>query len=192
MTSKFKKIHIKEPSTLLMRKHRFTKGVTILNEKGQCVYKRPLLGHADNFNVNLPSAGTYYFGQDLIVRDRLHLVPNKVRFSLPEPERNRYKPFKIEFNEKLKGTPARIFTNEGVIEIGKQYYQYSPPTRLFILLHELGHYFYKTEWKTDMFALYYYMKLGYNKSQAFYSLSKVLHPSPRNMDRITRLFNNTK
>jgi hypothetical protein len=149
-------------------------------------------GLADNFSLNLPTAGTYYFGEELSVRDRLHLVPNKVRFTLPEPERNRYKPFKIEFNKELKGTPARIFTQEGVIEVAPTYYKLDPPTRLFILLHELGHYFYETEWKTDTFALYYYLKLGYNKSQAFYALSKVLHPSAGNMERITRLFNKTK
>jgi len=190
--TKMNKISIKEPSTLLMRKKSCTGNpVKIYNQKGQCVYHRHL-GHADNFSLNLPSVGTYYFGDDLQVRDRLHLVPNKVKFSLPEPERNRYKPFKIEFNGKLKGTPARIFTQEGVIEVSPQYYKYDPPTRLFILLHELGHYFYQTEWKTDTFALYYYLKLGYNKSQAFYSLSKVLHPSERNMERIIRLFNKTK
>ena len=187
-----KKISIKEPSTLLLKKKRHTRNVSLYNEKGQVVYRRPLTGHADNFSVNLPTSGTYYFGDDISVRDRLPLVPNKVRFNLPEPERNRYKPFRIEYNSELKGTPARIFTNEGVIEVSPNYYQYDPPTRLFILLHELGHYFYKTEWKTDTFALYYYLKLGYNKSQAFYSLSKVLHPSPMNFDRIQRLFNKTK
>ena len=192
MTNRMKSICIKEPSTLLMRKHHLSRGATIYDEKGRCIYKRNMLGHADNFSLNLPTAGTYYFGQDLQVRDRLHLVPNKVRFSLPEPERNKFKPFKIEFNQKLSGTPARIFTDAGVIEIGEKYYKYDPPTRLFILLHELGHYFYKTEWKTDTFALYYYLKLGYNKSQAFYSLSKVLHPSENNMKRIINLFKKTK
>jgi len=187
-----KRINIKEPSTLLFKKKRNTKNVCIYNERGQCVYRRPMHGLADNFSLNLPTAGTYYFGEELSVRDRLHLVPNKVRFTLPEPERNRYKPFKIEFNKELKGTPARIFTQEGVIEVAPTYYKLDPPTRLFILLHELGHYFYETEWKTDTFALYYYLKLGYNKSQAFYALSKVLHPSAGNMERITRLFNKTK
>jgi hypothetical protein len=187
-----KKICINEPSTLLMRKNRNVRCATIYNNKGKVIYKRFFNGHADNFSLNVPTVGTYYFGQELQVRDRLHLVPNKVKFSLPEPERNKFKPFKIEFNEKLNGTPARIFTDAGVIEIGANYYKYAPPTRLFILLHELGHYFYKTEWKTDTFALYYYLKLGYNKSQAFYSLSKVLHPSEGNMKRILNLFNKTK
>jgi len=122
----------------------------------------------------------------------LPLVPCKIKFDLPTPERNKLKNFKIEFNPTLQGTPARIFTDSGLVEIGPQFQNYEPPTKLFILLHELGHFYYKTEWKTDTFALYWYLKLGYNKSQAFYALSRVLKTSPENMKRLINVFNKIK
>jgi len=181
------KINIKEPSTILL-KRKGAKIAQIYDRSGRRIYRRFLHPRADNFSVNLPRTGEYFLPDDIEIRDRLHLVPCRVNFKLPEPERNKYKPFKIEFKADLEGTPARIFTDSGLIEIGPQYQSYDPPTKLFILLHELGHYYYQTEWKTDTFALYWYIKLGYNKSQAFYALTRVLKVNPLNFHRITNIF----
>ena len=109
-------------------------------------------------------------------------------------ERNREKPIKIVYNEKLTGTPARIFSNmnPAIIEVSPSFYKYPPQVRMFILLHEYGHLFYETEHKTDLYALKEYLKLGLNASQAFFALAKVLHPSPKSQERIKRLFNELK
>jgi hypothetical protein len=184
------RIKINEPSTLLLRKRR-AKYAHILDDRGRTIYKRYMNGKADNFSVNMPTKGTYYL-PDTEILDRLPLVPCKIKFDLPTPERNKLKNFKIEFNPTLNGTPARIFTDSGLVEIGPNFQNYDPPTKLFILLHELGHFYYKTEWKTDTFALYWYLKLGYNKSQAFYALSRVLKTSPENMKRLINVFNKIK
>lgn len=182
------KINIKNPSTVLLRR-KGAKVAQIYDKSGRRIYRRFLHPRADNFSVNLPRPGEYFLPDDIEIRDRLDLIPCRVNFKLPETERNRYKAFRIEFNPELNGTPARIFTDSGLIEISPQYSKYDPPTKLFILLHELGHYYYKTEWKTDTFALYWYLKLGYNKSQAFYALTRVLKVSPANFHRITNIFN---
>lgn len=185
------RIKIHEPSTLLLKRNG-AKSASIYDSKGRRIYRRYFGGLADNFSVNLPQKEEYYIDNNIEIRDRLPLVPCKVKFDLPTPERNRLKPFNIEFKADLKGTPARIFTDAGLVQIGPEFNRHEPPTKLFILLHELGHYYYKTEWKTDTFALYWYLKLGYNKSQAFYALTKVLKTSPRNMTRILNLFNKIK
>jgi hypothetical protein len=189
--SNMQKVKIHEPSTLLLRRNG-AKEARIYDKRGRKIYRRYFGGRADNFSVNLPQAGEYYLPDNFDIRDRLPLVPCKVKFTLPEPERNRLKPFRIEYKPDLIGTPARIFTDAGLVEIGPEFNRHEPPTKLFILLHELGHYYYKTEWKTDTFALYWYLKLGYNKSQAFYALTKVLKTSPANMERILNLFNKIK
>ena len=106
------------------------------------------------------------------------------------PERQREKPIQIVFNPELdeNSTPARIFTELGVIEIGKKFLPLPPQQKMFILLHEYGHLFYKDEHKTDIYALKNYLQLGFNPSQAFRALSEVLHRSPENLKRIEGLF----
>lgn len=183
-------IKIDKPTTLKLKSNRDSS--RIYDEKGRKIFHRFFKGKADNFSVNLPRKGVYYFDENTTINDILPLEKNRITFELPPQERSRYKPFKIVHNKSLTSTPARIFTEAGVIEVSDRFYQFDPQIRLFILLHELGHYFYKTEWKTDLFALYYYLQLGYNKSQAFYALSRVLHPSPSNMVRIKSLFNAVK
>lgn len=39
------------------------------------------------------------------------------------------------------------------------------PNLLHILFHEIAHFYYKTEWKCDMFACKQMLKIGYNPSQ---------------------------
>jgi len=63
---------------------------------------------------------------------------------------------------------------------------------MFILLHEYGHMFYKTEHKTDCYALKKYLQMGLPPSMAFYALAKVLHDTPANEARIKKLFTELK
>lgn len=139
-----------------------------------------------------------------IVRDGIYTTPNNINITeikplivsssikLYEPERNRERPFKIVYNSSLgeHATPARIYTNmlPAKIEIGKRFFLYPIQVRMFILLHELGHLYYKDEHKCDLFALKNFIELGYNISQGFYALSKVLHPNETNKQRILKLF----
>lgn len=183
-----RKITIEKPSTLYLNSQRASS--QIFDKRGRKIYHRVFKGEADNFTVNMPRTGDYFLDDHTTLKGIGPLVKNEIKFTLPPQERSRYKPFEIVYNKRLEGTPARIFTEAGIIEVSPRFYEFDPQIRLFILLHELGHYFYKTEWKTDLFALYYYLQLGYNKSQAFYALSRVLHPSPQNMHRIKSLFKN--
>lgn len=181
-------LRITRPSTVsLVSKNKQAK---VLDGKGRVIFFRNFK-KPQKFAVNLPREGSYSFtGSE--VKNVLPLVPNAITFELPTPEREGlFKPFKIVENndqKQMKGTPARIFTEAGVIEVSDKFKSLPPQIRLFILLHEMGHFFYKTEWKTDTFALYYYLKMGYNSSQALYALTRILHPTQRNFDRIQKLF----
>ena len=91
----------------------------------------------------------------------------------------------------MKGTPARNFTGKGLIEVGEKFYKYPYAVRVFILLHELGHFYYKDESLCDLFAAKNFINWGYNNSTAFYALSQVLNcDSDRNKERVTILFKN--
>ena len=146
-----------------------------------------------NFNtledgeITLVNGGT-------ITSEPLELKPCNIR--LYEPERQRARDYKIVFNPylTLQDTPARIFTlkSPAVIEIGRRYYTYPPQVRIFILLHERGHMLYQSEHKTDCWALKQYLGMGYNASQAFNALHKVLHTSEKSQYRIKKLFNELK
>lgn len=184
------RLNIKRPSTLLLKKaHSRANYVQMRDDRGRVTYFRHLKGTPDNFSVNIPRSGSYFLEGDFFITDLLPLHHERPKFTLPPAERNKFKPFNIEINPNLKGTPARIFTDVGKVEIGQNFKQYPPQIRLFILLHELGHFYYITEWKADLFAAYWYINLGYNASNAFYALSKVLSHSPANTERLQKLFN---
>lgn len=143
------------------------------------------INHAGNYSANVPFR---YCGEVS------SFTNDKEPVKLADAERFRLKPISIVVNNEMKGTPARIFTeaHPARIEVSPVFFTFPKEIRLFILLHEYGHLFYATEWKVDRFALRIFLQLGYNPSQAFYALSKVLKRSPQSMDRINRIFKTLK
>lgn len=120
----------------------------------------------------------------------------KFNIPLPAPERNKNAYVKDIFFEDKGSSPARIFTDLNTIVVNKDFFNYPIEVRYFILLHEVGHFFYSTEWKCDQYAAYHFTKIGFNPTQAFESLAGVLHtesadgePNERNKDRIEKIYN---
>lgn len=113
---------------------------------------------------------------------------------LPTPERNNWRGVKIVYVPNLEHTPARIYrnANPAIIQVGARFYRYPAQVRAFIILHELGHFYYHEEDKADLWALKQFLKLGLNASQAYYALSKVLHPSPMAWERMKKLLKELK
>lgn len=109
---------------------------------------------------------------------------------LPPAERDRVKDEVIKFNPNLTDSPARIFTEmtPAVIETSRGFYDLPDPIKLFLLLHEKGHQFYKTEKYCDLYAFVNYLRMGYNRSMAYYSLIKILRRTKENVDRIKKMF----
>lgn len=161
----------------------------IYTEAGELYFLRVLDGKYNEIKINIPDTGKYFLTVDSKI-NIVDLIKCKVNFTLPPNERERMKPFYIVHNPKLLGTPARNFTETGRIETGVRFYHYPKPIQRFFILHEIGHFYYKSEDKADLYALVKYVEEGYNPSQAYYALSKVLNKeSKRNQERIFNLFN---
>ena len=164
--------------------------IELKNEAGKVYYIRHLTEGYNEIKININRTGNYTANFNATATKQPLQIINAVD-TLPEKERD----LKTELNfigKNLDRTPARIYANFGVIEYDKKKFaSYPIPFKVFILLHEIGHFFYTTEWKCDIFALYHFTRLGYNASNAFYCLSTILN-DPNNTeqhDRIKNLFN---
>jgi hypothetical protein len=152
---------------------------------------RNLGGRYTEIKINLCHAGKYFFSENgnYILTE---LKTEKCNFILPPPERKRNKNIHFVSNFDIGHTPARIHSHTGKIEIGKRFTNFPFSSKLFILLHEVGHLYYKTEHYCDMFALKYFVENGYNYSAALLALTRILKDNAQNKLRIKKLFNHLK
>lgn len=184
-------IQTRQPATVTLKFTRpFPDRVNIFIDNGQQYFFRNVGGKYSEINVNFPIPGIYQTdaGQ---VHDitPLKISPIVQKITLPEHERTT-NPEGISFHYNPEiSSPARIFRHKGRIEKGPKFYALPYSLKLFILLHEIGHLYYKTEWKCDLFACYHFLKMGYNESSCLYALTNILHRSPMNDGRILKLFN---
>lgn len=162
--------------------------VEIYNDEGKVYFFRELGGKFKKISVNICHKGFYRVSEDCDSIQKRELEKSTINAVLPPPDRDRMKPFVIVHNENLTSTPARNFTNKGVIETGKTFKHFPFPIRLFILCHEVGHFFYADEENADLYACKIFLENGYNKSTALYALTKVLKANIQNKKRVERLF----
>lgn len=155
-------------------------------------FERFLDGNTSNIKFNIPNNGNYYFNVPVKEIKRTNIIIPNLGISLPPYERNRIKDFTIVTNRSLKGSPLRIFTNEGIIERGERFFNYPKPMRVFLMLHEVSHFYYKTEKYCDLMALVMFVDMGYNISTAMYCLTNILSQHPTNDERIMYIYNNLK
>lgn len=159
----------------------------VYDSKGRLYFYRKLSGQ-DRLKFNICKADIFSTNLDLHTCDILPLTIHPLNVTLPEPQRNEMKPYKIIYNQALKGTPARNFFHQGIIEVGDRFNSFTYPIQRFIILHEKGHFLYKDEWMADLYAAVNFINEGYNNSTALYALTDVLKTNPRNADRIKKLF----
>lgn len=180
---------ISEPSTVYLKNLDTCKGVEVFKDGLNLPYFfRNLDCKYSEIKFNVKHLGRYKINAGQVAA----IVPIEIQelnVTLPTPDRDRLKPFDIVYNPKLTASPARNFTNKGLIEYGTKFKTYPFPIRVFILLHEIGHFFYKNECDADLFAAVHFIRLGYNNSTALYALTRVLNfNSHANNDRVTKLF----
>jgi len=73
-------------------------------------------------------------------------------------------------------TPARVSTNQGVVEISTDYLRdYTVPMRMFIICHEWAHHVTKSsnEFIADSKGVELYLKQGFPEIEAMYAFTKV-------------------
>lgn len=142
------------------------------------------------FKFNIPFSGNYEFSGKFF---ELHKVEPLQKWdkiiTLPDRERNKTVGIKKIVIKPDMDSPARIYTDDQVILVSDKWLAYPVEMRFFILLHEVGHFYYQEEWKCDTFAAHWFIKLGFNPSQAFESLAGVLCDSDTNDERINNIYN---
>lgn len=165
---------------------------TLTGKENGLYYFRHLPPGTPRIKLNIPDADTYTGNVPFEIVKTVAIETPEQYPELPPAERSRYKNVRYVYNATLTGTPARIFTNTGIIEHSPAYFQYPKPIRLFIDLHEEGHLFYATEEYCDMWALVSYLRQGYNRSMAFYTLYTILGQSAANVQRLEYLLTQIK
>ena len=161
----------------------------VYDSSGKIYYFRNLSNKNNQIKFNVAKGDTFSTNVDCRI-DVNSYQPTKVKFKLPKPEKHYFhENFTYRFNPDLKGTPARNFYKEGIIEISPMFLTLPFPVRVFILCHEIGHSFYHDEMKADLYGLKLYLENGYNKSTALHSLMDVLNlKSSDNQERINNIY----
>lgn len=160
----------------------------VYDDRGKVYYFRELGGKFDSIKFNICHKGHYKTSEECFIDKITDIEIVPIDITLPLPDRNRMQSVKVVYNSDLLFTPARIQSKTGVIEVGRKFKNFPFPVRLFILCHEEGHLLYANEENADLYACKLYVNNGYNKSNALYSLTKVLKTSEQNKNRILKLF----
>lgn len=183
-------------STVLLHLTEPTTGVNVYRN-GALYFFRRLKGSEKKIKFNVCHAGNYTIDANCDVE----LLPFSISATLnqlpglPPYERNKDKTIdEILCNVQIKAgtfsnTPARNWVKRGVIETGVSFENLMDAFKYFILLHEVGHFYYSDETACDLFALHHFLASGYNESTAFYALAELLDArKPEHVERITNLF----
>ena len=167
--------------------------LVLRNQSGQVLYFRVLAPYCTKLSINIVDAGDYYPNMDIVIESMQPLRKSYEYIKLPRAERKRNVPISVRENPELHNTPARMFNHTGVIEVSPILKTYPPGVQYFILQHEIGHLFYQTEWKADMYALKQYLAMGYNACMALYSLTRIINATTKqNQSRIYRIYRTLK
>lgn len=111
---------------------------------------------------NLPE-GVYYTNSDIDKCKKMHTYKferkrKRENYNFKEP-----KTLDIQFKE--NPNKASIFLTKNIIVIDPSFLKFPSYVLEYLISHEIGHYYYKTEEFCDEFAQERMLKRGYNKSQ---------------------------
>ena len=149
-----------------------------LNDSNRLFYSRDF---KESGMFNLPAGRWLIMGR--VTKHRFHYLD---RPSLPKPERgHKMKCSKIVITD----NPNKASTDPktGLIILDKKISKKPRAELLFILLHEKGHTFYKSEYKCDFYAASKMLDLGYNPSQIAMAAYNTL--GVNSGDRVLKIFN---
>jgi hypothetical protein len=140
------------------------------------------ISKGERLNFNLPH-GEYKYNGNFIKLDSPVAVKN---VPLPMKERRiAGKRYKIEFGN--NPNKCTIFYDKGLILFDSSFLNKPLYIKYLIYNHELGHHFYKSEDKADLYAVKRMLERGFNPSQIGRGALESL--SDRSMDRIMKIVN---
>lgn len=130
------------------------------------------------FHFNLPR-GVYYTNNTLKeTQARRYKLP-----MLPAKERHKKIPNNLEIVYGNNPHKASIYFEKHMILLDYGIKKLSKPQKTNIILHELAHYYYKTEKYCDLWAAREMLVQGYNPSQIFFSIYGTLNNSDTSLER---------
>lgn len=138
--------------------------------------------------INIPHVGEYHFETDVTLNG-IYKIQTPARLpKLDRPTRSRYKQYSIS----IEDSPdiAAIDTRSGEMIFSKQFNSLPVQIQEFLIKHEEGHFFYVSEDSCDLYALVSCLRMGNNASMCFYAMANVLHSTPANIDRLSKLLDN--
>jgi hypothetical protein len=152
------------------------------------IYSRIFEKKVYKFSFNQP----YYLPENYFYVNNPNCeIINYSNIKLPNFKPN-FKPkenINVIVNYHLNGTPARIFVKENKIEVSTDFLNLPRFQKEFIFWHEMAHTNNLKEDQTDKNALYYYIKSGFNFTQALNTLATVLKASPERLERLNNIYN---
>jgi hypothetical protein len=135
----------------------------IIEPNGNLFYSSDFTDHIKNgqrLEFNLPG-GIYKYDGNFV---KLNFPVPVVNIVLPSKERNiSYKRYEIIFD--TNPNKCTIFYDEGVILFDTSFLTKPLYIKYVIYFHELGHHWYKSEEKSDLFAVKKVLEYGFNPSQ---------------------------
>lgn len=195
------KVKIARPCTIYLS-YPDIKVIHVRDGKNHVYFKRKIdgvlplnKGIFNNAYVNIPDTGEYDItvnGKSDFKIDYLPLQKSFLGCNMPAKERNRLRPYHIVLNKSMSGTPARINTHYGVIEVSPRFMTLPLYSQRFIIQHEIGHFFYRTEEYCDMYAARVLLDRGYNPSEILNTMKEVFRRSPLAIKRIHDMFINLR
>lgn len=187
-----KGIGVSVPSTIKI-KSTPCKRVTLFTTDGRIYYDRPFEKPQTDYQFNIPDSGDYIAKLDcegIISEHIFGLEPYTKKILLPAKEKTGSKMtgYDIIYNPNITSTPACVNVKTGIIYINDKFKSFPIYAQKFIIQHELGHRFYKTEQFCDIYATYKMLQKGYNQSSCVQALRNTLKRSSLATDRIETVF----
>ena len=131
---------------------------------------------------NLPK-GVYKTDNNI----KLNIKPFSFKVKkLPPFERCLKRPKKIKLFFQPNPNKCTVRLNEGIIIMDTAIKELPKPCIMFVLGHELGHYYYKSENKCDNYSFNLLLKQGYNPSQLIWASELTLNSVFRKGENLER------
>lgn len=164
--------------------------IRIKNEKGKTI-----------LDQSFPQANNYFTLPHIPIQtqNRLRLIKlipinwNLLKrfFEIYPPEKKEA-PNSIDISaDDFESNKACIYPKVGQIFYNRQFLDsiQNLTTRKQVFLHELGHLYYNTEFKCDLFAATILCLLGYPPSEIIRSVERTLDYNPENVNRLHQVIN---
>ncbi len=157
----------------------------IYDNNGQLFYSSKFtdhIGNGETLKFNLPAGDYKYNGNFIKLANPVKVV------NIPLPPKERHitpKRYEIIFAD--NPNKCSIYYDEGVIIFDNSFKNKPMYVKYVIYFHELGHHWYQTEEKADLFAAKKLLELGFNPSQIGRAFLDSL--SLKSYDRMEKMIN---